>query len=348
MSFTIPAQDFQSLQSYQTPEYAKSQACKTRHFSEDGSTRPGRVRDRLVSAARYLIVTADDFGIGPETSRGILELAGEGLVTCTVLLVNSPHAAAAVAAWKSAGRPVELGWHPCLTLDRPVLSASEVPTLVRPDGRFWPLAGFIRRLLQGQVREHEIHAELTAQCQRFEQWIGHPPTAVNSHHHVQVFPPVGRILLDVLQARGARPFVRCIREPWPVLASIPGARIKRLVLSMLGRPYAWRQSRLGFPGNDWLGGITDPPCVKDPEFLARWLAHLPGKIIELTCHPGHADETLLGRDATERDGQMQRRVDERTLLRQSNFQQACRLSGFTLIAPSAWMHSSFRGAAHAA
>ena len=34
---------------------------------------------------RYLVVTADDFGIGPATSRGILDLAGEGLVTATVL-----------------------------------------------------------------------------------------------------------------------------------------------------------------------------------------------------------------------------------------------------------------------
>jgi predicted glycoside hydrolase/deacetylase ChbG (UPF0249 family) len=301
-----------------------------------------------VSATRYLIVTADDFGIGPETSRGIMELASEGLVTCTVLLVNSPHALSAVATWKSAGRPVELGWHPCLTLDRPVLPAREVPTLVQPDGTFWPLAGFVRRLLQGQVREREIHAELTAQCHCFQDLVGLPPSAVNSHHHVQVFPPVGQILLDVLQTCGARPYVRCIREPWLVLASSPGARIKRLVLSMLGRPNAWRQMRLGFPGNDWLAGITDPLCVKHPEFLARWLTRLPGRVVELTCHPGHPDETLLGRDATVTDGQMQRRIDERTLLRQANFRQACRLAGFTLIAPSAWLHSSFRGAAHAA
>lgn len=301
-----------------------------------------------MSATRYLIVTADDFGIGPETSRGILELASEGLVTCTVLLVTSPHAESAVTAWKSAGRPGELGWHLCLTLDRPVLPAGEVPTLVQPDGAFWPLGSFVRRLLQGHIRDQEIRAELTAQCHRFRDLVGHPPTTVNSHHHVQVFPPVGRILLDVLASCGVRPYVRCIREPWPVLASIPGARIKRLALSMLGRPYAWRQTRLGFPGNDWLAGITDPPCVKDPEFLARWMTRLPGKVVELACHPGHTDETLLGRDATSSDGQMQRRVNERTLLRQANFRQACQLARFTLIAPSAWMQGPRCGVAHAA
>ena len=74
----------------------------------------------MVDAVRYLVVTADDFGIGPATSRGILDLAAEGLVTCTVLLVNSPYAAEAVDAWKATGRRLELGWHPCLTLDPPV------------------------------------------------------------------------------------------------------------------------------------------------------------------------------------------------------------------------------------
>src|SRR5262249_14499418 len=107
---------------------------------------------RIVDEARHLIVTADDFGIGPATSRGILELAAEGLVTCTVLLVNSPHAENAVEAWRRAGRRPELGWHPCLTLDRPVLPAWEVPSLVRPDGTFWPLGRFVGRLLFGLIQ----------------------------------------------------------------------------------------------------------------------------------------------------------------------------------------------------
>jgi len=47
---------------------------------------------------RYLTVVADDFGIGPATSRGILDLAAKNLVTGTVLIVNSPYAEEAVRA----------------------------------------------------------------------------------------------------------------------------------------------------------------------------------------------------------------------------------------------------------
>src|SRR5262249_60479832 len=83
----------------------------------------------FVDGKRYLIVAADDFGIGPATSQGILDLAVLGRVTATVLLVNSPYAEPAVRAWRQAGQPVELGWHPCLTLDRPVLPPEIVPSL---------------------------------------------------------------------------------------------------------------------------------------------------------------------------------------------------------------------------
>ena len=93
---------------------------------------------------RYLLITADDFGIGPDTSRGILDLAARGAVTSTVLLANSPFAAEAVAAWRKAGGRLELGWHPCLTLDRPVTPPDRVPSLVDDAGRFLTLTPFLR------------------------------------------------------------------------------------------------------------------------------------------------------------------------------------------------------------
>src|SRR5439155_22241427 len=96
----------------------------------------------IVHGQRYLLVTADDYGIGPATSQGILDLAVSGVVTGSVLLVNSPYAVDAVQAWRRAGEPMELGWHPCLTLDRPLNSC--VPSLVNAEGRFWPLGGFLR------------------------------------------------------------------------------------------------------------------------------------------------------------------------------------------------------------
>src|SRR5262249_55015866 len=153
-------------------------------------------------------------------------------------------------------------------------------------------------LFFGRVRAFEIKAELTAQLQRFRELVGRLPSVVNSHHHVQVFPPVGRLLLDVLAAAGPLPYVRRVQEPRSMLLRVPGARVKRALLSLLGRFDARAQQRLGMAGNDWLAGVTDPPCVADPHYLTRWLTRIPGCIVELTCHPGYYDPTLLGRDAT--------------------------------------------------
>src|SRR5215831_17938989 len=109
----------------------------------------------MTAPQRQLIVTADDFGIGPATSEGVLEAADCGAITASVLLVNSPYAESAVRRWRQRGCPMELGWHPNLTLDSPILSANKLPSLVGP------AAGFGRwRLLCvagcGRLRQEEI------------------------------------------------------------------------------------------------------------------------------------------------------------------------------------------------
>lgn len=278
---------------------------------------------------RLLVVTADDFGIGPDTSRGILDLAARRAVTSTVLLVNSPFAAEGVAAWRRAGAGVELGWHPCLTLDAPVLPADTVPSLVDEAGRFLPLGGFLKRLLRGRIDRGEVEAEFRAQLRRFEDLVGRPPATVNAHHHVHIFGPVGEALRMVLADIQPRPFVRRVVEPWRTL-TVPGARVKRLALSRFGKRAAAKQAAAGLPGADWLLGVTDPPYVRDPRFFDRWLAAAPGRVVELTCHPGYLDATLAGRDGSLTDGQLHRRQREYELLRDPAFHDAVRAAGFTL------------------
>jgi predicted glycoside hydrolase/deacetylase ChbG (UPF0249 family) len=301
-----------------------------------------------MDATRFLIVIADDFGIGPDTSRGILELAARGVVTGTVLLANSPHAADAARAWRRSGLQLELGWHPCLTMDPPAAGAARVPSLVGPDGRLWPLRPFLTRLFLGRIPSREIEAELEAQYDRFLTLVGRPPDLVNSHQHVSLFPPVGRILRRVLARRGVRPYMRRVREPWKALADVPGARVKRLGLGCLGRLEALGQDLGGFPGPDWLAGITDPPWVKDPLFFRRWLRTVPGRVVELACHPGHPDDTLVGRDCEPGDGLQERRVDELDLLGQPDFVEACREAGFMRVGPAEWSARAGRGLPRAA
>jgi predicted glycoside hydrolase/deacetylase ChbG (UPF0249 family) len=296
--------------------------------------RHGRREEPRMDATRFLIVLADDYGIGPETSRGILELAARGVVTGTVLMVNSPYALEAVRAWRQNGAVPELGWHPCLTMDPPAAGVERVPSLVGPDGRMWPLGRFLKRLMTGRVLAEDVERELTAQYERFIEWVGRPPMLVNVHQHVGLFSPIGAILRQVLERSLPLPYVRRIVEPVATLARIPGARVKRTALTILGRRQARGLMRGGFPGADCLVGVTDPKWVRDPEFFIRLLSQAPGLAVELGCHPGHLDPTLAGRDG---NGLQRRRADEYRLLAHPSFDEACRRAGFTRVAPSEWI-----------
>lgn len=301
-----------------------------------------------MDATRHLLVIADDFGIGPETSRGILDLAARGLVTGTVLLVNSPHAAIAVEDWRRAGEPVDLGWHPCLTLDSPLTPTHRVASLVGPGGRFWPLGPFLRRLLTGRIRAADVRIELQAQYERFCELVGEPPRVVNSHQHVALFPPVGSILLELLQQCLRLVYLRRVREPWPWLATVPGARLKRAVLNWFGRRQAGRQASAGYPGADWLAGLADPSTAGDSDYFTHWLARVPGDTVELMCHPGHADLALAGRDCTPAGGMQPSRVEELCRLADPAFEEACAQAGFVLVGPAEWMAQREWGLTHVA
>lgn len=282
---------------------------------------------------RYLLITADDFGIGETTTQGILNLSAAGRITSSVLLVNSPYAEAGINAWHASGKKLELGWHPALTLDGPVAPVGDVSTLVADDGRFYPLGPFLKRLLTGQINPDHIRVELLAQYRRCCDMLGGPPDVVNGHHHVHIFNPVGPILRDILRHQKPLPYMRVVRESWPVLARVKGARIKRIVLNHFGRSATRMQRREGFLGNDWIIGVTDPKYVQNPRFFREWICGIPGRVVELTCHPGLYDETLIGRDCTRDDGMLERRVREHELLGHEDFIAATQQAGFTIINP---------------
>lgn len=250
-----------------------------------------------MDSVRQLVVVADDFGIGLPTSQGILDLAERGRLSATVLLVNSPYAEESVRLWRRAGGAnlVELGWHPCLTLDRPVLPPHRVPSLVQPDGSFHALGQLLIRVFSGRLVPAEVRAELQAQLVRFQELTGFGPRVVNGHHHAHVFDVVLRALIEVLSAQ-PRAYVRRVVEPLAMLRAEPRARIKRLFLTTFGSRSRPALDRAGHPGNAALVGITDPRGLAWPDAptatrnLCRWLMAAPGGTVELMCHPGRYDE----------------------------------------------------------
>jgi len=116
---------------------------------------------------RWLIVTADDFGITRGINRGIIQAHREGILTSTSLMVDRPACEEAAALGRECGT-LSVGIH----LELNPEDAGRVP------------------------------AELERQYDRFLKLFGSPPTHVDSHHDVHYDPLVRPHILAWAQPMG--------------------------------------------------------------------------------------------------------------------------------------------------
>ena len=230
-----------------------------------------------------LVVTADDLGLSPGVTKGILEAHRTGVVRSASLLTTFA-ASEAGAAQAVVERGLEVGVHLDLVGGWPNADPSMVKTLVDADGRFHPLPEFTKRLFTGRVRANDIATELRAQVERARSW-GVPAVAWDSHRHVHLMPPVARVVGALGKELGAR-WIRRGRAPRIDLAP------KKLAvhLSTMVSELALR----GTPGNAWYIDLTSARPRFDATSVAL-LATLPG-IGELGAHPGYADDALRAAD----------------------------------------------------
>jgi len=284
---------------------------------------------------RRLLVIADDFGIGPKTSEGIIHCASIGhAISGTVLLANTPFAEHALALLKNSKCNLLVGWHPNLTLDRPILPPAQVSTLVDKEGKFFSLNTFISKWLLNVLDGNQIYDELEAQLLRFKQLTGAFPLIVNTHQHIAVFNPVGEKLNLLLSNYNIKPWMRRVREEGLSLLKFPGARIKRTFLSILGAKNVVDLDTMAFPGPKTLAGLCDPEQTSNERFYSNRLNGIKSDFAEWMCHPGFYDETLIGRDGGANSAAIQMRPRELEFLASGTFTHLANQSGFKIISSS--------------
>jgi predicted glycoside hydrolase/deacetylase ChbG (UPF0249 family) len=129
-----------------------------------------------VTAARRLVVNADDFGLSAGVNAGILRAHADGIVTSASLMVRGPAAEAAVEA--AAAHPgLALGLH----VDLCEWSC---------DGGEWrPVYEVV-----DTGDEAAVAAELERQLERFRALTGREPTHLDSHQHVHREAPVQQVM----------------------------------------------------------------------------------------------------------------------------------------------------------
>lgn len=227
---------------------------------------------------RRLIVNADDFGLSPGVNAGIIDAHMAGIVTSTSLMVNSPHAAAAISDAAEHAPRLGIGLHLTLTSGRPIADPAAIPALLGPDGRFRSRDDYLRAL--PDIPEQQIETELRAQAAAFAALAGRPPDHLDSHHHAtyrhqSAFRAMARL------ARELDVPVRSVNPPKGFTGGEDLANDDLL---------AWR-NEAGLRSPDGMIGsfYGDRSTLGD---LLNLLAAVPEGQVELMCHPARVDEDL--------------------------------------------------------
>lgn len=241
---------------------------------------------------RLLIVNADDLGLSPAVSRGILELARLGAVTSASLMANMPGASDALAAAHAAD--LDLGVHLNLCTGTPLLPAHTVPSLLGTGGRFTIARSIAQRLLSGRLRLDEVEREWSAQI----EWLlasGLRPSHLDSHCQTHALPALYRLTIQ-LASRYGIPGVR--PACGGLIYQLPGISLLRVRLRPAWPP-EWRSDRVR--GRQTTRRILQPDHFsvltalgqqRTSRQLQALLHALPPGTTELVTHPGHVDDQL--------------------------------------------------------
>jgi predicted glycoside hydrolase/deacetylase ChbG (UPF0249 family) len=229
---------------------------------------------------RLLIVNADDFGLAPGVTQGILELARWGAVTSTSAMINLPGSREAVAAARGVG--LDMGLHLNLCLGAPLLPPASVPSLVDSNGRFLRAEVITRRRFAGQLRLAEVEREWSAQIETFLA-CGVRPSHLDSHCHLHAYPGLYRLTMRLAVRYGIPGVRRACSGLIYHVPRLPGLR-RVLRSAPLGGATAYQPEH--FSVLSWMG------LVRNARPLQALLRVVPPGVTELVCHPGHVDDEL--------------------------------------------------------
>lgn len=133
------------------------------------------------SNAKLLIIHADDLAVAHSVDDASFAALESGAVTSASVMVPCPWLTE-VADWARSHADADLGLHLTLTSEwktyrwGPVAPRDQVPTLLEPDGYFWPEVAPVAHRASAEQVEREIRAQVKRATQ-----MGIHPTHLDMH-----------------------------------------------------------------------------------------------------------------------------------------------------------------------
>ena len=243
---------------------------------------------------KFLIVTADDFGLHEAVNEAVEQASRAGVLTAASLMVAAPAAADAIRRARKLP-DLRVGLHLVLAEGRAMLAPDLIPGLADPVGRMNDRM-FVNgmRFFAFPALRRQLEAEIHAQFSAFAR-TGLTLDHVNVHKHFHLHPTLLTMLLRIGRDFGV-PAVRVPHEPvWFAARSgnwraAAGAVLLGPWIALMKR----RLRRARMLHNDRLFGVAASGAMDEAKLLTI-LARLPPGITEIYLHPA----VLSGRAVAE-------------------------------------------------
>ncbi|MCD4782715.1 MAG: carbohydrate deacetylase [Candidatus Eremiobacteraeota bacterium] len=212
--------------------------------------------------SKWIIFNADDFGLTPGVSRGIMEAHRLGVVRSTSLMPNLPSFEESVEMLKQCPN-LDVGVHVNLTFGTPVSDPSEVRSLLDDSGNFWRKPS----LLLESAKIDEMRKEIRLQIEKCVD-AGLTLTHLDSHHHLH----------------------GCSTEVLDIF--IDNACEFKLALRSINREMRQSIRDRGIPTPDFFNDDFYGEENITLERIENIIETMPQGYCEVMCHPGFIDEEL--------------------------------------------------------
>jgi chitin disaccharide deacetylase len=243
-----------------------------------------------VSSGKFLIVTADDFGIHPAVNEAVSEASTAGILTAASLMVGAPAAEDAVRRARELPQ-LRVGLHLVLADGSSVLPREQIPDLVDSQGRFgdgmW-LDG-VRYFALPSLRR-QLEAEIRAQFVAFTR-TGLVLDHVNAHKHFHLHPTLLKMIVRIGREFGMNA-VRVPHEPLWFSGGGAGAMASTALLTPWVALMKASLRAGGISYNDRVFGIASTGRL-DEAVLLGILARLPAGVTEIYLHPAAHSATPI-------------------------------------------------------
>jgi chitin disaccharide deacetylase len=243
-------------------------------------------------------VTADDFGIGYETSRGIVEAHLAGPVSATSVMVVAAEQLKRSLPLLNRAPGLRLGLHVTLTANPGMpLRARKRSGLVNRRGEFASLGILLARCVLRRVDRSALRDEISGQVELFQKLVGRAPEYVDGHQHCHQFAVVRDVVAELIDAGVLPRAVRCTPEPPAVRRGIRVERSRRSLIHAVGVKSRPVFAAVGGIMPDYFVGVLSPAMLRLENPWEPYVRLLPARAeVELGVHPGRLDESLRGRD----------------------------------------------------